>query len=196
MYHSSILLPNEYSKEFKILYHLTSIDSAIKILNSKTFISCDPDQQASFSILGQRSDIARNKEVCLRFLWPKAQALYFGDPFGKGEPNTQGINGDILHHIFHGDEEEKGSELQEGENLKNRKYWQSNLYPGASGLIYDGIEEINLNPPAIPSRWSCFFSSEYRSIKKSALSIRKAIENLKSLSDLSVNQQVFSIKKI
>lgn len=176
MHHSSTLLPNEYSNEFKTLYHLTSIDAAIDILNSKTFISLDTDKQASFSILGQRSDIARKKEVCLRFSWPKAQALYFGDPFGKGEPNITGINGDVLHHIFHGDEAEKGDELQKDENLKDRKYWQSNLYPGASGLIYEGIEELHLKPALVPSKLRCIFSSEQKRVREFVLPIYEKID--------------------
>ena len=146
MYMNALPLPHSDQADFSILYHLTSLENAEKILNSLIIYGCDGERHANFSAIIKRPDIAKFKDVCLRFKWNGSQAMYFGDPFGHGEPICQSLSKPILHHIF------SDSQLLPRERLRSKKYWQSNLYPGSSGLIFDGIEKIHEEPPVIPKK--------------------------------------------
>lgn len=169
-------LPSQYISEFSTLYHLTSINSAFSILNSLEMKSLDPDGNASFSVLVKRPDIARHSDVCLRFKWEGAQAVYFGIPFGYGEPKCDVLEKPVLYHIF----SDEWPDNWEG--LKSKKYWQTNLYPGNCGLIFDGIEAIHVEIPPIPSRPSklCFWNYRSRLAERSHIEMKhQVIDNLK-----------------
>lgn len=183
----SELLPNIYQNEFKELFHLTSIDSALSILDSGVFISHDSDRQASFSIINQRDDLARSSEVCLKFTWPHTQAMFFGDPFGEGEPSIPGQSGDVLYHIFH------DTYLENGENLKEKNYWQSNLYPGAAGLIFEGIEEVYIQPDSIPGKIECFLSKAAREKKNCIFRLNEKVNALNKLANAKIGTSGFSV---
>lgn len=137
------------TNDFSVLYHLTSFEAAEKILTSEEIFGNDTNRHANFTAIIKRPDIARHKDICLRFKWTGTQAMYFGDPFGHGEPRSNGLSKPILYHIF------PDTPLLCGEQLRSKKYWQSNLYPGSSGLLFDGIEAIHNLPPAIPPKPSC-----------------------------------------
>jgi hypothetical protein len=171
-------LPPSEIASFSVLYHLTSFENAEKILNSLTIFGLDPDHQASFSAIIKRPDIAKFDEICLRFRWPGTQAMYFGDPFGRGEPGSAGLSKPILYHIFSDDM------LLPGESLRSKKYWQSNLYPGSTGLLFDGIEKIHRSLPEIPSEPSrlCFWSFKKEEQERQRITASHLrIENLKAL---------------
>lgn len=175
--------------DFSILYHLTSLDGAKGILTTGIFISHDPDQQASFSVISTKPALARSNEIALRFKWIGAQAMYFGDPFGRGEPQSKGLSQPILYHIF------TDTFLKPGEKLRHKNYWQTNLYPGSSGLLFDGIEKINKLPPDIPRKpfrlvfWN--YAEKLKTYEK-ILADHKQIQELKELALTKLNS-VFSV---
>lgn len=182
-------LPQSDLNAFSVLYHLTSLDSAKKILTSGVFVSYDPDLQASFSAIITRSDIARSQEICLRFRWPGTQAMYFGDPFGHGEPHSVGLTKPILYHIFY------DSPLAPGQRLRSKKYWQSNIYPGSSGLIFDGIYAIHKQEPKIPRKPCRVFFWSYGEKLKNYEEVRAKHIQIKELQELASKKinSIFSV---
>lgn len=167
-------IPQCDANDFSVIYHLTSFEAAEKILKSGIIFGRDTDRHANFSAIIKRPDLACHADICLRFRWPGSQAIYFGDPFGRGEPQSSGMIKPILYHIF------SDSALLQGEQLRSKKYWQSNLYPGSAGLIFEGIEAIHNAPSNIPPKpCRLFFWSyakklrTYRKIKAQHCQIEK-----------------------
>lgn len=175
-------IPQSDEKDFSILYHLTCIDAAEKILNSGEIYGNDTEHHANFSALTERPDIAKCKEVCLQFRWSGSQAMYFGDPFGRGEPSSNGLNKPILYHIF------TNNYLKEGEPLRKQKYWQSNLYPGSSGLVFEGIKKIHLQPAPIPWRPCRLFFWNYAEKLHNYKEIKKIHHRIEVLQKLAKNK--------
>lgn len=181
-------IPQPDLKDYSVLYHLTSLEGAIGILTSGIFISFDPDKQASFSAISTKPALARSKEIALRFKWKGAQAMYFGDPFGRGEPLSKGLNQPILYHIF------SDSFLEPGQKLRDKSYWQTNLYPGSTGLLFDGIAEINKIPPKTQKPSRLFFWNYEKKLDfyKKNLAEHKLIKEIKELALTKLNK-VFSV---
>jgi hypothetical protein len=134
-------IDEKYRDDFSILYHLTGIGAAKEILKSKKIFGRDLERHANFSVLGYRSDLARSSEVCLRFRWEGEQCLYFGDPFGEGVSESFDSPHPTIFHIF------IDSPPDDGKSLESKRYWQTNVYPGVEGLVFEGLEILLQIPP-------------------------------------------------
>ena len=147
------ILPEKDIEIFSILYHLTSVSAAIEILETGLITSNDLHRHANFSVIDKKPDLAKSSEVCLIFKWPHEQAYCFGDPFGCLPQFSPKFKSCPLLHIF--TDEDYGEGLKVGEDLKDKNYWQSNLYPGSEGLIFEGFE-LNIQYSKTPECWTFF----------------------------------------
>jgi len=95
-----IPLESKYYEEFSILYHMTGVEEAKQILESGQIFGNDNEKHANFSAIIKRPDIAKKKEVTLRFIWKGSQCAYFGDPFGKGVLEFNKLPQPVIFHIF------------------------------------------------------------------------------------------------
>ena len=109
--------------------------------------------------------------------------MYFGDPFGHGERRSNGLIKPILYHIF------PDAPLMQGQQLRSKKYWQSNFYPGSSRLIFEGIEAIYMSLPDIPPKpWRLFFWN-YATKFDTYQRVRAMHKRIASLKDLAARKQ-------
>lgn len=127
-------MPSEKILLFEVLYHWTSIDDALAILNSKLIYGEDHGKHANFSV-NKRIDIAKSKEVCLRFKFNGKHQMMFGDTFDTADAPLNSHN-TIFHLFSRGDPES----IYTDDGWSNLGYWQSNVYPHTLGLKFDGIE--------------------------------------------------------
>ncbi|MDN3474297.1 hypothetical protein [Pseudoalteromonas sp. APC 3355] len=119
---------------FEVLYHWTSIDDALSILKNKEIYGEDHGKHANFSI-NRRADIAKSKEVCLKFKFNGQHKMMFGDTFDTKDAPLNSHN--TIFHLFSSGDPES---IYTDEGFSKLGYWQSNVYPGTSGLEFDGIE--------------------------------------------------------
>lgn len=180
-----IPLESKYKEEFSILYHMTGIKEAKQILESGQIFGTDNEKHANFSAIIKRPDIAKKKEVTLRFIWKGSQCTYFGDPFGNGVPECNELPKPVIFHIF------SDSPPVNGECLKSKKYWQTNVYPDTDGLIFDGIEEVLIPLQPIPKKPSKLKFWKYEEEMKSyEFIVRKhcSVKKLRELASTKINQ--------
>ncbi len=132
-------IPSKYAIEFSTVHHVTSISSAMKILESQTIYGRDPDRHANFGAIFHKQRLAREVEVSLEFEWSGEQRICFSDCFVQFKPDSGngGPKPNVLYHIFN-----DYHPFNEGDDLKKRRYWQSNLYPGSNGLVFKGVSGI------------------------------------------------------
>lgn len=171
--HKPQFLPQKYIEEFSTIYHLTSVPAAIKIIETGLITSNDAIRHANFSVITTKHNLAKSCEVCLIFTWPYEHALYLGDPFGCFPEFSPEFTSLPLLHIF------LEEDYKDDENLLSKSYWQSNLYPGSEGLIFEGIE-VYIDYSPIPKWWQ-FFSYNYQQRKKFAIQRNQTIDQLNQI---------------
>lgn len=127
-------LPENLRNKFSHLFHLTSKECAISILETYQIRGeMDVERNANFSVGSPRPDIADKAEICLEFEWPNSHAFFVGWPFGKGELQVEGTEDKCLFHIYT-DHERPWEDMD-----FSRNYHQSILYPNSKGLIFKGF---------------------------------------------------------
>jgi hypothetical protein len=157
-------------KQHSILFHVTKIESAKKILETKLIHGTDAGQHANFSINGV-NNVALHSEVSLRFKWSGEHetmvtpGLNFS-PIGW-EPRP-----DVLYHC-NNDEPPHG------------RYLQSNLFPGSKGLIFVGAEPL-FEVSKKQKLWRRLLSSDRRSEHKNYFYQQRIFDSWKSYEGQSV----------
>lgn len=136
---STHAMSEKYANDFSIIHHCTSIRAAINILETKSIYGLDNDKHANFGAVHPNQMLAREIEVSLEFKWPYEQKMCFSTCFVSRKPDNEygGPKPNILYHIFN-----EHDYLDGVGNLMQRRYWQSNIYPGSSGLIFKGVSDI------------------------------------------------------
>lgn len=180
-------LPAKYHSQFSTLFHLTSIDAAIGILSTGVIWGRDNDKQANFSVIQERLDLARYTEVSLQFHWPGSHAVLFGNPIGNGEPSCPALTQPILYHVFSPDD------WHPGEDLLSKRYWFSGLYPGSTGLVFQGIRRWlaqRPNDPSPPPRWPWWSYQRRRRHYSDVMTDHARFDRLAQLAKTSFGQQL------
>lgn len=129
-------IPDGLSNKYSDLYHWTSIDAALLILESKQIYRKDFGGHANFSIR-PRTDLAKTSEVLLRFKFEGEHLALFGDTFDSNKSPKN--SGNAVFHLFSEGNKESWKTKEGRERLT---YWQSNVYPGTTGLHFVGIVEF------------------------------------------------------
>jgi|JI10StandDraft_1071094.scaffolds.fasta_scaffold125956_4 hypothetical protein len=145
-------LPEPFRDRFSVLFHLTSFEGAVRILRARSIFGKDTEKQANFSVGKPRPDLARNAEVLLQFDFRGQHAAFFGVPFGRGVLACPGLEPPIAFHIFPGEPPIGWPNC----HIELLSYWQTNLYPGTSGLFLRDAQLL-ISPPSPPKhtiwRW-------------------------------------------
>lgn len=153
------LIPEKYARQYSTIHHVTSVSSAVRILETQAIYGLDPDRHANFGAVYPKKMLARECEVSLEFEWRGEQRICFSDCFIEFKPDADdgGPKADILYHIFN-----DYHPFYKGDNLNDRKYWQSNLYPGSNGLVFKGVSGIIYGRSQSQAFFKRIFSSEAR----------------------------------
>jgi hypothetical protein len=153
-------LPQDRVKKYSNLYHWTSVEKAISILETNSIYGCDMGQHANFAI-NKRSDVARFHEVLLHFKFNGYHLSMYGDTFGtKASPAG---SQDTVYHLF---VESDPSYWDTPADRVKLNYWQSNVYPGASGLEFVGIHCFDETYEGIPLPDACVKPAVWASPEK------------------------------
>jgi hypothetical protein len=130
-------IPEGSNSKYSHLYHWTSIDAALMILESKQIYGKDSGRHANFAIR-PRVDLAKGSEVLLRFRFEGQHLALYGDTFESDKSPKKSANA-VFHLFSEGNKEDWKTE----EGRERLTYWQSNVYPGTTGLHFVGIVEFS-----------------------------------------------------
>jgi hypothetical protein len=132
---------SDVQKYLSNLYHWTSIEAAIKILNSQNIYSkIDLGKHANFHVQPNFKDFERSREICLKFKFNGDHKLMFGDSFNTKEAPPNCSNS-IYHLILSSWNDHILGKVPFGK----LSHWQSNVYPNTEGLVFLGVDRLHEN---------------------------------------------------
>jgi len=159
-------LSKECIDKLATLYHYTGIEEAKNILEKKK-ISGDNGVHANFFCgnIAHDVELAKKDDVRLQYRWEGRQCEFSGVdyPLGILDPEYTVVKEKMLVHIF-----KSPKAIGEGD-CTDRKYWQSILYSGSTGLIFEGIQFKYGNAPTNPEYLS--FSDYKMKLKDEAITL-------------------------
>jgi hypothetical protein len=131
---STYEIPEKHKKKFSTLYHITSYDRAMSILETKQ-INGDHGLHANFGVF-PRNDLAASHGVIMKFIFNGRHRAVI-DIVGKPRVVYSKYQKDVIYHVY-----TVAADLgSESGFLTN--YWQTIAYPGTEGLQFIGLHSFD-----------------------------------------------------